>query len=63
MLPSQNHRRLNAPLALRLKIDDLRAQVTTLDRYGLIGLSAALSECARALAGGASAFCRLAGRG
>ncbi len=64
MLAPQNPHRLNAPLALRRKIDNLRAQVAPLDRYGLTGLSAAITEGARALVGGASgAFCRFAGRG
>ena len=64
MLGSHNPRRLNAPLALRLKIDDLRAQVAPLDRYGLTGLSAAITKGALALAGGAwEAFCRFACRG
>jgi hypothetical protein len=63
MLGAQNPRRLHAPLALRLKIDDLRAQVAPLDRYGLTGLSAAMTEGARGLAGGAwAAFCRFACR-
>lgn len=63
MLGSQNSRRVNAPLALRLKIDDLRAQVAPLDRYGLTGLSAALTRGGRALVGGAlDAFCRFACR-
>ena len=63
MLASQNPRRLSAPLSLRLKIDDLRAQVAPLDRYGLTGLSAAMTEGARALAGGAwEAVCRLSCR-
>ena len=64
MLASHNLRRLNAPLALRLRIDDLRAHVAPLDRYGLTGLSAAITEGARALAGGAwEAFCRFVCRG
>jgi hypothetical protein len=64
MLGSHNLRRLNAPLTLRLKIDDLRAQIAPLDRYGLTGLSAAITEGARALTGGArEAFCRVAIRG
>ena len=63
MLASQNSHRRSAPLALRLKIDDLRAQVAPLDRYGLTGLSAAMTEGARALAGGAwEAFCRFSCR-
>jgi hypothetical protein len=64
MLVSQNPSRLNAPLGLRLKIDDLRAHLAPLDRYGLPGLGAAITEGARALAGGAwEAFWRFACRG
>ena len=64
MLGSNNLRRLNAPLTFRLKIDDLRAQVAPLDRYGLTGLSAAIAKGVRTLAGGAwEAFCRFACRG
>jgi hypothetical protein len=35
MLGSRNPCRGNAPLARRLKIDDLHAQLAPLDRYGL----------------------------
>jgi hypothetical protein len=64
MLGSHNPHPLNATLALRLKIDDLRAQVAPLDRYGLTGLSAAITGGAGSLAGGAwEAFCRFTCRG
>src|SRR5277367_2318080 len=52
MLGSQNHRRMNATLALRLKIDDLHAHLAPLERYGLPGLSSSISDGVRALAGG-----------
>jgi hypothetical protein len=42
----------NAPLAMRLKIDDLRAQLAPLDRYGVGGLSSAMTEGVRALVRG-----------
>ena len=37
MLHSQNPRRGNAPLTMRLKIDDLHAHLAPLDRYGVGG--------------------------
>jgi hypothetical protein len=37
MLGSPNLYRGNAPLAMRLKIDDLHAQLAPLDRYGVGG--------------------------
>ena len=52
MLGSPNLRRGNVPLAMRLKIDDLRAHLAPLDRYGLPGLSSAMSNGVRALARG-----------
>jgi hypothetical protein len=52
MLSSPNLRRRNAPLALRLKIDDLHAQLAPLDRYGVAGLSSAMTDGVRALASG-----------
>jgi hypothetical protein len=52
MLGSQNHRRMNATLALRLKIDDLHAHLAPLERFGLPGLSSSISDGVRALAGG-----------
>ena len=39
MLGSPNLYRGNASLAMRLRIDDLRAQLAPLDRYGVGGLS------------------------
>jgi hypothetical protein len=59
MLGSPNLRRGNVPLAMRLRIDDLHAHLAPLDRYGLPGLSSAITNgvCAftRALYG---ALCR-----
>jgi hypothetical protein len=52
MLGSPNLRRGNVPLAMRLKIDDLRAHLASLDRYGLPGLSSALTDGVRKLARG-----------
>ena len=52
MLGSPNLRRGNVPLAARLKIDDLHAHLAPLDRYGLPGLSAAMSDAVRTLARG-----------
>jgi hypothetical protein len=49
MLGSPNLRRGNAPLAMRLKIDDLHAQLAPLDRYGFGGLSSAMTDGFRAL--------------
>ncbi len=43
MLGSPNLYRGNAPLATRLRIDDLRAQLAPLDRYGVGGLSFAIT--------------------
>jgi hypothetical protein len=44
MLGSPNLYRGNAPLAMRLKIDDLHAQLAPLDRYGVGGLSFAMTD-------------------
>jgi hypothetical protein len=44
MLGSQNPRRHNAPLALRLKIDDLYAHIAPLDRYGPTHFGSAIAE-------------------
>ena len=52
MLGSPNLRRGNVPLATRLKIDDLHAHLASLDRYGLPGLSSAITDGVRALARG-----------
>ena len=52
MLDSPNLHRGNAPLAMRLKIDDLHAHLAPLDSYGLPGLSSAMTDGVRALARG-----------
>jgi hypothetical protein len=49
MLGSRNRHRGQVPLALRLKIDDLRAHLTPLGRYGLPGLSSAATKGVTAL--------------
>jgi hypothetical protein len=49
MLGSPNLDRGNAPLAMRLRIDDLHAQLAPLDRYGVGGLSSTVTEGVRAL--------------
>jgi hypothetical protein len=57
MLGSPNLHRGNAPLAVRLKIDELHAQLAPLDRYGVAGLSSAMTDGVRALFRGARASC------
>ncbi|HEY3624023.1 MAG TPA: hypothetical protein VGL12_16825 [Roseiarcus sp.] len=52
MLGSPNLYRGNAPLGMRLKIDDLRAQLAPLDRYGVGGMSSAIAGGVRALVRG-----------
>ncbi len=52
MLGSQDLRRGDAPLAMRLRIDDLRAQLAPLDRYGVGGMSFAMTGGLRALVSG-----------
>ena len=52
MLGSLNLDRGNAPLAVRLRIDDLHAQLAPLDRYGVAGLSSAMTGVVRALVRG-----------
>jgi len=52
MLGSPNLHRGSAPLALKLKIDDLHAQLATLDRYGVPRLGSAITEGVRALVRG-----------
>lgn len=52
MLGSPNLARGNAPLGMRLKIDDLRAQLAPLDRYGVGGVSSAISAGVGALISG-----------
>jgi hypothetical protein len=60
MLGSPNLRRGNAPLAMRLKIDDLHAQLAPLDRYGVAGLSSAMTDGVRALVRGFKSALRAA---
>ena len=50
MLGSPNVRRGNIPFAMRLKIDDLRAHLASLDHYGLPGLSSSMTNGVCALA-------------
>jgi hypothetical protein len=62
MLGSPNLYRGNAPLAMRLKIHDLHAQLAPLERYGVGPMSFAIAGGVRALMrgfGGAlrGAFC------
>ena len=52
MLGSQDLRRGDAPLAMRLRIDDLRAQLAPLDRYGVGGMSSVMSDGVRVLLNG-----------
>ncbi|MBV8796579.1 MAG: hypothetical protein JO136_16740 [Hyphomicrobiales bacterium] len=49
MLGSLNLYRGNAPLAMRLKIHDLHAQLAPLDRYGVGAMSFAIAGGVRAL--------------
>ncbi|HTZ66799.1 MAG TPA: hypothetical protein VMB83_04900, partial [Roseiarcus sp.] len=49
MLSSPDLRRGNAPLTMRLKIEDLHAHLAPLDRYGVAGLSFAMTDGVRAL--------------
>ena len=51
MLGSQNYRRMNATLGLRLKIDDLHAHLAPLDRYGPTGFGSAIAEGLRTFLG------------
>ena len=48
---SHYDRRRNAPLGLRLKIDELHAHLAPIDRYGPTGFGSAIAEGVRALAG------------
>jgi hypothetical protein len=52
MLGSPNLHRGNAPLAMRLKIDDIHAQLAPLDRYGVAGLSSLITGGVRTLVRG-----------
>jgi len=58
MLGSSNLHRGNAPLMLRLKIDDLNAQLAPLDRYGVGGLSSAITDGVHALLRGLNSALR-----
>lgn len=49
MLGSPNLYRGNAPLAMRLRIHDLHAQLAPLERYGVGGMSLAIAGGIRAL--------------
>ena len=65
MLGSPNLHRGNVPLAMRLRIHDLHAQLAPLERYGVGGMSSAITGGVRALVrsfGGAlrGAFCSVA---
>ena len=48
MLGSPNLHRGNVPLAMRLRIHELHAQLATLDRYGVGGVSLAIPRALRA---------------
>jgi hypothetical protein len=52
MLGSPNLYRGNAPLGMRLKVDDLRAQLAPLDRYGVGDISSAITVAVGALISG-----------
>jgi hypothetical protein len=52
MLGSPNLARGNAPLGMRLKIDDLRAQLAPMDRYGVGDISSAIVAGGGALISG-----------
>jgi hypothetical protein len=51
MLGSQNPHRHNAPLAQRLRRDDLYAHLAPLDRYGPTGFGSAIAEGLRTFVG------------
>ena len=50
MLGSPNLHRGNVPLAMRLKIHDLHAQLAPLERYGVGGMSVAITGGIQTLA-------------
>ena len=50
MLGSPNLHQGNVPLAMRLKIHDLDAQLAPLERYGVCGMSFAITVAIQALA-------------
>ena len=52
MLGSPNLHRGNVPLAMRLKIHDLHAQLAPLDRYGVGDMSFALTGAVRVIVRG-----------
>jgi hypothetical protein len=52
MLGSPNLDRGNVPLAMRLRIHELRAQLAPLDRYGVGDMSFAITGAIRALVRG-----------
>ncbi len=52
MLGSPNLHRGNVPLAMRLKIHDLQAQLAPLERYGVGGMSFAIEGAVRVLVRG-----------
>jgi hypothetical protein len=58
MPASRNVRRQNAPLACRLKIDELHAHLAPIDRYGPTGFGSAIADGIRALASGWKAALR-----
>jgi hypothetical protein len=58
MLGSPNLDRGNVPLAMRLKIHDLRAQLAPLDRYGVGDMSFAITSAVRALVRGVGSALR-----
>jgi hypothetical protein len=49
MLGSPNLHRGNVPLAMRLKIHDLHAQLAPLERYGVGGMSLAITDAIQAV--------------
>ena len=59
MLMVRSHSRASMRSVPLLALSDLNARLATLDRYGLEGLSRALVDGLRALAGASkSAYCR-----
>ncbi len=50
MIGPRNLARRNAPLAWRLKIDDLRAHLAPIDHYGPTGAGSAIGDGLHALA-------------
>ena len=58
MLGSPNLDRGNVPLAMRLKIQDLHAQLAPLDRYGVGDMSLPITSGVRALVRGVGSALR-----